>query len=165
MPLAAQPGIATDRFAREIVCILKARCGALAAAECQTVRHLWQRDWHSFLIEMWRIALPEHTLYQLRRAQARCAGVVRMPVVRCARYAGVVRTPVVRYARCAGVVRKPVVLEARYGGGATRGAWFQIKARCAVRARVLGVVQIQARCALRDRMLGVVPTERFVVPA
>jgi hypothetical protein len=34
---AAQPGIAADRFAREIVRILKARCGALAAAECQPV--------------------------------------------------------------------------------------------------------------------------------
>ncbi len=37
---AAQPGIAADRFAREIVAILKARCGALAAAECQPVRPL-----------------------------------------------------------------------------------------------------------------------------
>jgi len=32
-----QPGIAADRFAREIVGILKARCGALAAPECQAV--------------------------------------------------------------------------------------------------------------------------------
>jgi hypothetical protein len=29
--------VAADRFAREIVGILKARCGALAATECQTV--------------------------------------------------------------------------------------------------------------------------------
>jgi hypothetical protein len=34
---AAQPGIAADRFAREIVAILKAFSGALAAAERQTV--------------------------------------------------------------------------------------------------------------------------------
>jgi hypothetical protein len=40
---AAQPGIAADRFAREIVRFLKARCGALAAAECQTVGRLGQR--------------------------------------------------------------------------------------------------------------------------
>jgi hypothetical protein len=36
-PLAAQPGIAADRFAREIVRFLKARPSALAAAECQPV--------------------------------------------------------------------------------------------------------------------------------
>jgi len=34
---AAQPAIAADRFAREIVGFLKAFPGALAAAECQTV--------------------------------------------------------------------------------------------------------------------------------
>jgi hypothetical protein len=34
---AAEHGIAADRFAREIVGILKAHSGALAAAECQTV--------------------------------------------------------------------------------------------------------------------------------
>jgi hypothetical protein len=34
---AAQPGIATDRFAREIVVFWKALLSALAAAECQTV--------------------------------------------------------------------------------------------------------------------------------
>ena len=33
----AQPGIAADRFAREIVRFLKVVGGALAAAECQTV--------------------------------------------------------------------------------------------------------------------------------
>ncbi len=37
MSEAAQPGIAADRFAREIVDILKALLGALAAAECQPV--------------------------------------------------------------------------------------------------------------------------------
>jgi hypothetical protein len=37
---AAQPGIAADRFAREIVCILTAYFGALAATECQPVRRL-----------------------------------------------------------------------------------------------------------------------------
>jgi len=56
----------------------------------------------------------------LRRAGARCAGVVRQPVVLLARGAGVVRTP--------------VVLCARYGQG----------------DRVLGVVQIKARDAGRD---------------
>jgi len=35
---AAEHGIAVDRFAREIVRILKASPGALAATECQTVR-------------------------------------------------------------------------------------------------------------------------------
>ena len=35
--LSAQPGIAADRFAREIVRFLKAFPGALAAAECQAV--------------------------------------------------------------------------------------------------------------------------------
>jgi hypothetical protein len=34
---AAQPGIAADRFAREIVGFLKVFLGALAAAECQPV--------------------------------------------------------------------------------------------------------------------------------
>jgi len=34
---AAEHGIAVDRFAREIVRILKALPGALAATECQTV--------------------------------------------------------------------------------------------------------------------------------
>jgi hypothetical protein len=37
---AAEHGIAADRFAREIVGILKAFPSALAAAECQTVRRL-----------------------------------------------------------------------------------------------------------------------------
>jgi hypothetical protein len=35
---SAQPGIAADRFAREIVGFLRASSSALAAAECQTVR-------------------------------------------------------------------------------------------------------------------------------
>jgi hypothetical protein len=34
---AAQPGIAADRFAREIIRFLKASPSALAAAECQPV--------------------------------------------------------------------------------------------------------------------------------
>ncbi len=34
---AAQPGIAADRFAREIVAILKLSPSALAATECQPV--------------------------------------------------------------------------------------------------------------------------------
>jgi hypothetical protein len=37
VPKAAQPGIAADRFAREIVRFLKASAGALAATECQPV--------------------------------------------------------------------------------------------------------------------------------
>jgi hypothetical protein len=38
MPLTrAQHGIAVDRFAREIVRILRASAGALAATECQSV--------------------------------------------------------------------------------------------------------------------------------
>src|SRR5690349_1228456 len=37
---AAEHAVAADRFAHEIVCFLKARCGALAAAERQTVRRL-----------------------------------------------------------------------------------------------------------------------------
>jgi len=44
----AQHGIAVDRFAREIVCILKACSGALAATECQTVRHPWRSKQHAF---------------------------------------------------------------------------------------------------------------------
>jgi len=35
--MSAQPGIAADRFAREIVRFLEIVPGALAAAECQTV--------------------------------------------------------------------------------------------------------------------------------
>ena len=35
--VAAQPGIAVDRFARKIAGILKAFLGALAATECQAV--------------------------------------------------------------------------------------------------------------------------------
>jgi len=42
MALAAEHGIAVDRFAREIVGILKVVGSALAATECQTVRpHRW----------------------------------------------------------------------------------------------------------------------------
>ena len=40
VPHATQPGIAADRFAREIVGILKIFGSALAAAECQAVRPL-----------------------------------------------------------------------------------------------------------------------------
>jgi hypothetical protein len=35
--IAVQPGIAADRFAREIAWFLKVVGGALVAAECQTV--------------------------------------------------------------------------------------------------------------------------------
>jgi len=87
-----------------------------------------------FLIGMQRIAILERPLCQPRRAGARCAGVVRRPVVLKARCAGVVRRPVMRIARCAGVVRRPVVLEAR----------------CAERDRMLGVVPIDARYVACD---------------
>jgi len=63
-----------------------------------------------FLIWMRRIALLERALCNLRRAEARCASVVR--------------TPVVLKARCASVVRTPVVLKARLGRRDSRGAWF-----------------------------------------
>ena len=55
-----------------------------------------------FSFWMWRIGLPEGALYQFRRAGARCAGVVRRPVV--------------QKVRCAEVVRRLVVLVARYAG-------------------------------------------------
>jgi len=44
--VAAQPGIAADRFAREIIGILKASSSALAAAECQAVGppYVWPRS-------------------------------------------------------------------------------------------------------------------------
>jgi len=42
--VTAQPGVAADRFAREIVGILKAFPSALAAAECQPVRPLNKRQ-------------------------------------------------------------------------------------------------------------------------
>ena len=48
------------------------------------VRHPWQRDRHPVLMVMKRIALLEGPLCQLRHAGARCAGVVRRPVVRSA---------------------------------------------------------------------------------
>jgi len=44
---AAQPGIAADRFAREIVGVLKASPSALAAAECQPVSRRHQTRGHS----------------------------------------------------------------------------------------------------------------------
>ena len=52
-----------------------------------------------FSVWMWRIGLPKRPSCNFRHAEARCAGVVR--------------TPVVLKARCAGVVRRLVVLEAR----------------------------------------------------
>ena len=55
-----------------------------------------------FSFWMERIARPKGTLCHPRRAGARCAGVVRRPVVLEARCAGVVRTPVMLIARCAG---------------------------------------------------------------
>src|SRR6266508_5600150 len=45
-----------------------------------------ERDRHSFFDVMSQIALPELPLCQLRRAGARCAEVVRAPVVRHARW-------------------------------------------------------------------------------
>jgi len=83
-----------------------------------------------FLILIRRIAHPEGTFCRLRRAEARCAGVVRRLVV--------------LRARCAGVVRRLVVLRARGGQP----------------SRVLRVVQIKARYAGRDHVLRVIPTKR-----
>jgi len=81
---------------------------------------------------MRRNPLPEGALCHLRRAKARCAGVVRRLVV--------------LEARCAGVVRTPVVLVARCG-------------QC---DRMLGVVPIEARYAGRDPVLSVVqPNARY----
>ena len=126
---SAEHAVAADRFAREIVGFLTV-CAALAAAERQSVRHPWQRDSLPFLIVMQRVALLERTLFRLRRAGARYAGVVRMLVVRKVRYAGVVQRHVV------------------------------LSARSRHRDRVLRVVLIEARRAERDRVLGVIPPER-----
>ena len=56
----AQPGIAADRFAREIVRFLKVVDSALAAAECQPVG--WQAgcSQHDTLLDqtMWRMPKP-----------------------------------------------------------------------------------------------------------
>ncbi len=98
---SAEHAVAADRFAREIVPFLTRFGGALAAAERQAVRHPWQGGGLSFLMEMWRIGLPERASCHFRCADARCAGVVR--------------TPVVLAARCAEVVPRPVVRKARYG--------------------------------------------------
>ena len=48
------------------------------------------------------------------------------------------------------VIRRPVVRKARYGRGATRGTSFQIKARCASRGSMLGVVPDQGPLCRRD---------------
>ena len=111
-------------------------CSALAAAERQPVRRLWQRGWHAFF-RVHRARFVNARCGGFRRAEcslcwrgttargagsalcrcdskARGAGVVRPLVVQEARRAGVVRPPVVREARCASVVRPPVMLNARY---------------------------------------------------
>jgi len=96
-------------------------CSAPAsAADAQTVRRPGRVVDLPFFDVMRPIALPEGSSCPLRRAGARCAEVVRRPVVLHARYAG--------------VVRRPVVPQARYGQP----------------DRVLGVVPIEARYALRD---------------
>ena len=80
-----------------------------------------------------QISLPERPLCSLRRASARCAGVVRRPVMLIACCAGVVRALVVLIARYGqpdrvqGVVPDQSPL-CRYD---TRGAWFRPNARCA----------------------------------
>ena len=100
-----------------------------------------------FSFWMWRITRSNRSLCQLRRAKARCAGVVRTPVVPEARCAGVVRRLVMLKARGAGVVQMPVVRSARFGQRDrvlrvvpdrvpwcrrdTRDARFPIEARCA----------------------------------
>jgi len=80
-------------------------------------------------------AILDSPLCHSRYANARCADVVRMLVVRNARCAGVVRMLVVRNARGAGVIRRRVVRMARR----------------AARDRVLRVIPPNARRA------GVVP--------
>ena len=85
---SAQPGIAADRFAREIVRFLKARYGALAAAECQLVRRLGSVVAWPFCINLARFLNARCA--GLRRAGARGAGVVQPLVVRIARRAGVI---------------------------------------------------------------------------
>src|SRR5205085_8091279 len=86
------------------------------------------------LLFLFRFGCGESGVLKARCAVARCAGVVRRPVVLEARYPRVVRRPVVRMARYAGVVRTPVV---RMAGGAQPD-------------RVLGVVPCTARCAGGD---------------
>jgi hypothetical protein len=97
--IAAQHGIAADRFAREIGAILKISHGALAAADGQAVRPLRQCGSQTFFAN------------RARFANACPAGsVVPVPVV-----LGMIRRPVVQCARCAAVVRRPVLRRARCG--------------------------------------------------
>jgi hypothetical protein len=78
---AAQHGVPADRFAREIVRFWRDCCGALATAEHQAVGRLGS-------------VIGTPVLVPLRRSR------MYTPVVQRARCAGVVRAPVVRIARC-----------------------------------------------------------------
>ena len=103
---AAEHAVPADRCAHEIVGFLTRVGGALAAAERQLVGRLGQRGRQPVFDFDESGAIPERSSCRLRRAGARCAGVVRRPVVRIARRAkrayvlGVV--PIM--ARCAGVI-------------------------------------------------------------
>jgi len=76
-------------------------------------------------------AILDSPLCHSRYANARCADVVRMLVVRNARCAGVVRMLVVRNARCAGVIRRRVVRMARHVGRDCMRQVVPPNARCA----------------------------------
>jgi hypothetical protein len=117
---AAEPGIAADRFAREIVGILTV--GSPRSRQLNANPFGTRGGVIAIPFSIWirRIAHPEGAFCQLRRAGARCAGVVRRLVV--------------LNARGAEVIRRPVVLKARSGQ----------------RGHMLGVIPIDARCAARD---------------
>jgi hypothetical protein len=98
---AAQPAVPADRFAREIVRFLKVSGGALAAAERQPVRRPGSVGASPFVMGYG----------ESRFLKPRYAGIAACRRSLCrrgtnARYAA---------ARCAGVVRTPVMLKARYG--------------------------------------------------
>jgi len=153
-PARAQPGIAGDRCARAIVGILTACSGALAATECQPVRRPGSVVDILFLMLARCISLPEGPLCQLRRASARCAGVVRRPVVRMARCADVVRRPVVLIARCGQPDRmlRVVQIKARDAGRDPRCACYQPNARrAACGPRMVWSAQAVGNPTNRDR--------------
>ena len=75
--VAVQPGIAADRFAREIIAfgrLLPARSRQLNANPFGTRGNVIAIP---FSFWMRRIALPNRSSCRFRRAEARCAGVVR----------------------------------------------------------------------------------------
>ena len=82
----------TARCARKIGAFLKVGIGPTpvliyecAAADAQPVRRPGSVVGAPFSLWIGRIAFPEGTLCQIRRADARCAGVIRRRVVRIAR--------------------------------------------------------------------------------